>query len=102
MGKAHLESLELQRKDYVRARAFAMAQRSSLYARDELEMAVMRIRIRHPNEPVAPHEEAFKLQPPEVPVRNKVCDCILQQTLAHANHGHILALQPSKIPTNGA
>ena len=67
-----------------------------------LEMAVMRIRIRHPNEPVAPHEEAFKLQPPEVPVRNKVCDCILQQTLAHANHGHILALQPSKIPTNGA
>ncbi|KAK9861981.1 hypothetical protein WJX84_009317 [Apatococcus fuscideae] len=83
MGKAHLESLELQRKDYVRARAFAMAQRSSLYARDELEMAVMRIRIRHPNEPVAPHEEAFKLQPPEVPVRNK--ELTMEKLIAEAD-----------------
>lgn len=73
MGKAHLDSLELQRKAYVKARAFAMAQRSGLYARDELEMSVMRIRIRHPHEVVAPHEEGtFKLHPPEVPVRNKV------------------------------
>ena len=73
LGKAHLESLELQRKAYVKARAHAMAQRSSLYARDELEMSVMRIRVRHPHEAVAVHEEAFKLHPAEVPVRNKVC-----------------------------
>ena len=75
MGKAHLESLELQRKAYVKARAYAMAQRSGLYARDELEMSVMRIRVRLPHETVALHEEAFKLHPPEVPVRNKVCSC---------------------------
>lgn len=72
LGKAHLESLELQRKAYVKARAHAMAQRSSLYARDELEMSVMRIRVRYPHESVAIHEEAFKLHPAEVPVRNKV------------------------------
>ncbi|KAK9841676.1 hypothetical protein WJX74_009916 [Apatococcus lobatus] len=83
LGKAHLESLELQRKAYVKARAHAMAQRSSLYARDELEMSVMRLRVRHPHEHVALHEEAFKLHPAEVPVRNK--ELTMEKLVAEAD-----------------
>ena len=74
----------------MKARAHAMAQRSSLYARDELEMSVMRIRVRHPHESVAVHEEAFKLHPAEVPVRNKVCSLLVPQRASSQKYSGIL------------
>lgn len=45
-AEAHLEALEATRKLFIEARALSMAQRSLLYAHDELDMAVMRFQLR--------------------------------------------------------
>lgn len=52
-GKAHLESLELQRtRLFPGANALSLAQRSYLYKLDELEMALLRMVRRAPGEHV--------------------------------------------------
>ena len=71
-GKAMLEWLEAERKLLLKGRALALAQRTLLYAADELAMARMRLRVRLPGEFVRPHEANFKLHEAEVPVKNKV------------------------------
>jgi len=53
------------------ATAGRAAQRFLLYARDELAMAALRIRVRALGERVKPHEVHFKLHAEEVPVKNK-------------------------------
>ena len=45
-AKATLDRLEAQRKLFGRGQAVALAQRALLYARDELEMATLRLRLR--------------------------------------------------------
>jgi hypothetical protein len=70
-GRVHLELLEADRKLYLRCRALTLAQRGVLYARDELEMAVMRLRLQQPGERVKPHEQHFKLHPAALPAKNK-------------------------------
>lgn len=47
-------------------------QRATLYARDELEMSTLRLRLRLPGETVKPHEVNFKLHEAEVPIKNTV------------------------------
>ena len=71
-SKAHLELLEGQRKLYLRSRALTLAQRGLLYAHDELDMSTMRMQLRSPSEVVKPHEQHFRLQPFEVPLKNRV------------------------------
>ena len=71
-SKAHLEVLEAQRKLYLRSRALSLAQRGLLYAHDELDMSMMRMQLRSPDEVVKPHEQHFRLHPAEVPVKNRV------------------------------
>lgn len=44
-SKVALERLEASRKVFLRGRAFALAQRMALYARDELNMSALRIRV---------------------------------------------------------
>lgn len=45
-GKVQLDRLEAMRKFFVKARALSLAQRELLYAKDELEMCTMRMRVR--------------------------------------------------------
>lgn len=45
-GKAQLDRLESLRRFFVKSRALSLAQRELLYARDELEMCTMRMRVR--------------------------------------------------------
>ena len=71
-SKAHLEVLEAQRKLYLRSRALSLAQRALLYAHDELDMSMMRMQLRAAGEAVKPHEQHFRLQPFEVPLKNRV------------------------------
>ena len=71
-SKAHLEVLETQRKLYLRSRSLSLAQRALLYAHDELDMSMMRMQLRAPGEAVKPHEQHFRLQPFEVPLKNRV------------------------------
>ena len=71
-SRCHLEVLEAQRKVYLRSRAVALAQRGLLYAHDELDMSMMRMQLRRPQEAVKPHEQHFRLQPFEVPLKNRV------------------------------
>lgn len=71
-SKAHLEALEVQRKLYLRSRSLSLAQRALLYAHDELDMSMMRMQLRGPGESVKPHEQHFRLQPFEVPLKNRV------------------------------
>ena len=71
-SKAHLEVLEMQRKLYLRSRSLSLAQRALLYAHDELDMSMMRMQLRAPGEAVKPHEQHFRLQPFEVPLKNRV------------------------------
>lgn len=52
-ARAHLDRLEAQRRLYLSARALGLAQRTLLYAHDELSMAVMRIRCRLEGEQVS-------------------------------------------------
>ena len=61
------------RRFFVKARALSLEQRALLYAKDELEMCTMRMRLRGPGERVKPSETHFKLHPVEVPVRQQVC-----------------------------
>lgn len=44
-GKAQLERLEAMRKLFTKSRALSLAQRALLYAKDELEMCTMRMRV---------------------------------------------------------
>ena len=44
-SKAALERMEACRKVFLRGRALALAQRMALYARDELNMSTLRIRV---------------------------------------------------------
>lgn len=44
-SKAALERMEEGRRVFLRGRALALAQRFALYARDELAMSTMRIRV---------------------------------------------------------
>ena len=46
-GKAHMERLEAMRKLFTKSRALSLAQRALLYAKDELEMCTMRMRVRY-------------------------------------------------------
>lgn len=71
-SKAHLEVLEGQRKLYLRTRAVSLAQRALLYAHDELDMSMMRMQLRSIHQVVKPHEQHFRLQPFEVPLKNRV------------------------------
>lgn len=71
-AKAHLEVLENQRKLYLRSRALSLTQRALLYAHDELDMSMMRMQIRSPGQVIKPHEGHFRLQPFEVPLKNRV------------------------------
>lgn len=71
-SKAHLEVLEVQRKLYLRSRSLSLAQRALLYAHDELDMSMMRMQLRAPGQAVKPHEQHFRLQPFEVPLKNRV------------------------------
>ncbi|EIE26712.1 hypothetical protein COCSUDRAFT_59229 [Coccomyxa subellipsoidea C-169] len=70
-AKAALDRLEAGRRVFLRGRALALAQRFALYARDELAMSTLRIRVRVSGEYVKPHEVHFKLHPAEIPVKNK-------------------------------
>jgi hypothetical protein len=45
-SKAALERMEGGRRVFLRGRALALAQRMALYARDELSMSTLRIRVR--------------------------------------------------------
>jgi hypothetical protein len=45
-AKAALERLEAGRRVFLKGRALALAQRAALYARDELAMSALRIRVR--------------------------------------------------------
>ena len=47
-AKASLERLEAGRRVFLKGRALALAQRMALYARDELAMSNLRIRVRPP------------------------------------------------------
>lgn len=71
-SRAHLEVLEAQRKLYLRSRSVSLAQRALLYSHDELDMSMMRMQLRAPGESVKPHEQHFRLQPFEVPLKNRV------------------------------
>ena len=71
-SKAHLELLEGQRKLFLRSRAASLAQRALLYAHDELDMSMMRMQLRSAHDAVKPHEQHFRLQPFEVPLKNRV------------------------------
>ncbi len=71
-SKAHLDLLEGQRKLFLRSRAVSLAQRALLYAHDELDMSMMRMQLRHVHDVVKPHEQHFRLQPFEVPLKNRV------------------------------
>ena len=71
-AKAHLDVLESQRKLYLRSRALTLTQRALLYAHDELDMSMMRMQLRSPGQVVKPHERLFRLQPFEVPLKNRV------------------------------
>lgn len=44
-GKAQLDRLEAMRKLFTKSRALSLAQRALLYAKDELEMCTMRMRV---------------------------------------------------------
>ena len=46
IGKAQLDRLESMRKLFTKSRALSLAQRALLYAKDELEMCTMRMRVR--------------------------------------------------------
>lgn len=71
-SKAHLDLLEGQRKLFLRSRALSLAQRALLYAHDELDMSMMRMQLRSAHDAVKPHEQHFRLQPFEVPLKNRV------------------------------
>ena len=71
-AKAHLDVLENQRKLYLRSRALSLTQRALLYAYDELDMSMMRMQLRGAGQTVKPHEAHFRLQPFEVPLKNRV------------------------------
>ena len=45
-SKVALERMEASRKVFLKGRALALAQRMALYARDELHMSTLRIRVR--------------------------------------------------------
>ena len=62
----------MQRKLYLRSRSLTLAQRALLYAHDELDMSMMRMQLRASGETVKPHEQHFRLQPFEVPLKNRV------------------------------
>ena len=47
-GKAQLDRLEAMRKLFTKSRALSLAQRALLYAKDELEMCTMRMRVSIP------------------------------------------------------
>lgn len=68
-GKSHLEEMEMDRKEYLKISAVSVDQRQKLYLLDELEMCVMRTRLRSPEEVVKRGEELFKIWPAEIPVR---------------------------------
>lgn len=44
-GKAHLDRLEAMRKLFMKSRALSLSQRALVYAKDELEMCTMRMRV---------------------------------------------------------
>ena len=71
-SKAHLELMEGQCKLFLRSRAVSLAQRALLYAHDELDMSMMRMQLRSAHDAVKPHEQHFRLQPFEVPLKNRV------------------------------
>ncbi|KAL0055911.1 hypothetical protein WJX82_005648 [Trebouxia sp. C0006] len=70
-SKAHLDLLEGQRKLFLRSRALSLAQRALLYAHDELDMSMMRMQLRSAHDVVKLHEQHFRLQPAEVPLKNR-------------------------------
>eukprot|EP00899_Mesostigma_viride_P007989 jgi/Mesvir1/17191/Mv07612-RA.1 len=69
-AKAHVAMLEGMRREFVKARLFASAQRHLLYALDELAMATMRIRLRLPGEEVEEYEKNFKVCAEDIPALN--------------------------------
>eukprot|EP00798_Chlamydomonas_sp_ICE-L_P018133 gene18133-24573_t len=69
-GKQHVEHMEALRKIFAQVRSLSLVQRSYLYAHDELDMAVMRMRLRVEGEVILTHEVIYKLHPEEVPVKN--------------------------------
>ncbi len=81
-SKAHLDLLEGQRKLFLRSRALSLAQRALLYAHDELDMSMMRMQLRSAHDVVKLHEQHFRLQPAEVPLKNRVSPS--RPTLLHS------------------
>jgi len=78
-SKAHLDLLEGQRKLFLRSRALSLTQRALLYAHDELDMSMMRMQLRSAHDVVKLHEQHFRLQPFEVPLKNRVSPLLLER-----------------------
>ncbi|KAK9810177.1 hypothetical protein WJX72_006177 [[Myrmecia] bisecta] len=88
-AKVGLEALEEQRRVFLRARALSLAQRSVLYARDEMEMATMRTRLLAPGQTRRDHERLFKLYPGELDTRKHVVN--LERISAEADLARALS-----------
>lgn len=69
-AKVQLDTLELRRKAYIKARALSLAQRGKLLAIDELSMCTMRLSLLKECDHRREGEELFKLFPAEVPIRS--------------------------------
>jgi len=84
----HTDVLDAMKKEFKRSSLLWQAQKDRLSRLDELDMAIMRLRVREPWEEVLPGEEAFKLQPYEVDQqRHKfISDRIsAEDTMKHCN-----------------
>eukprot|EP00889_Picochlorum_renovo_P000171 jgi/Picre1/27201/NNA_000170.t1 len=69
-AKYHLDLMELRRREFIKARALAVAQRQVLYSLDELNMCRMRMRLRLSTEhALSAEEERYTVHPFEIPER---------------------------------
>lgn len=69
-SKFHLDLMELRRREFIKVRALAVAQRQVLYSLDELNMCRMRIRLRLSSEQaLSAEEERYTVHPFEIPDR---------------------------------
>jgi hypothetical protein len=71
---AALERMEAGRRVFLRGRALALAQRFALYARDELAMSTLRIRVHAPASPwkIVLQQTSIRAQP-KCPVNAQSC-----------------------------
>ncbi|KAI8112832.1 hypothetical protein M9434_004152 [Picochlorum sp. BPE23] len=69
-AKYHLDLMELRRREFIKVRALAVAQRQVLYSLDELNMCRMRMRLRLSTEhALSAEEERYTVHPFEIPER---------------------------------